>query len=107
MTYYGACLLFFEASTPFLHIRWFMSQFGLDKSRTYFLNSILFAVVFFLCRILFGLTTVFEGFETLYQHKSQIEVPVCIFISIAAVLMNSLNIYWFSKIVKAAWNPKQ
>ena len=102
MTYYGASLLMFEASTPFLNLRWFLGQFGWTKSALYMVNTILFATVFFLARIIYGISTCYEGLETLYEFKAEVEIPVFVFIVIAAFSMNFLNLYWFFKIIKAA-----
>lgn len=50
----GAGFLLWELSTPFVHLRWLLHKSGRDKQRIYAVNGLLMAVVFFLCRPVWG-----------------------------------------------------
>lgn len=50
----GAGFLLWELSTPFVHLRWLLHKSGRDKQRIYVVNGLLMAVVFFLCRPVWG-----------------------------------------------------
>ena len=52
--YMGIISLFFEASTPFLHIRQGLIQSGNGSGLLFQMTQMLFAVLFFLVRIVFG-----------------------------------------------------
>ena len=107
MTYYGAGLLLFEASTPFLHLRWFLLQLGWDrKSRLSRVNSLVFAVTFFVSRIIWGFYLCLEGFIYLQGFKERVGPVVFYFTHIAGFLLNLLNLYWFTIIVRNALNLK-
>lgn len=50
---FGVMLLFTEASTIFVNIRWFMFTYGDTSSIWYAVNALTAFVVFFVCRIMF------------------------------------------------------
>ena len=54
LLYYAARLLFFELSTPFVQIRWFLHSLGLQKTKLYKMNGIAMIASFFVCRIFWG-----------------------------------------------------
>ena len=100
MTFHGAGLLMFEASTPFLHFRWFLLQLGFSKSRLYLWSSLAFAATFFVSRIIWGFFISIQGLIFLQDFKDQVGMPVFYFTHLAGLTLNLLNLYWFTIIIR-------
>jgi hypothetical protein len=106
MNWLGAGFLLWELSTPFMHARWFLYKIGRDKSAIYPLNALTGMLVFFLCRNCFGpwLSWQFlrQSSAALVTARGERELwmPSIWFFRVAVVVLNGLNAYWFSKMVK-------
>ncbi|KAG2453358.1 hypothetical protein HYH02_001582 [Chlamydomonas schloesseri] len=105
--YHGAAFLQWELSTTFVHLRWFMYKAGLANTTVYVLNGIAMVAVFFACRIAWGYieSVVLVGDvlrERWVPGGSPFPVGGTVGYCIAAVVMNSLNTYWFYKMFTAA-----
>lgn len=91
-------LLLFEASTPFLHIRSLLLEYGYGKSRIANLNNLVFLLVFGYVRLFRGIPIIVQMCYELIISKS-LSKPVIVFFVTAGIAMSTLNIYWFSKIL--------
>lgn len=98
-----------ELSTPFLNLRW---QYRKHRtSQIYTISQIMFAVLFFLCRILVGTGLVWaSGLRMLPGYIAeqpsllrQVHLSMQLF---ACTLSRGLNLYWFWKIVKIVMGGK-
>ncbi|GIL84488.1 hypothetical protein Vretifemale_13150 [Volvox reticuliferus] len=104
--YYAPVFLMWEVSTPCVHLRWFMYKAGLANSVWYLVNGLMMIVAFFACRILWGyigsyyLVTDVVGEQ--YRPGSPFPVAATMGYCLAAVVMNTLNTYWFLKMTVAA-----
>ncbi|KAI8821190.1 TLC domain-containing protein [Chytriomyces cf. hyalinus JEL632] len=97
--YYGAVFIMYELSTPFLNIHWMCDKVGWTGSTLQFVNGILLLAVFFACRLVFGLYQSFNFFVSLYEQFDQIPLHLVVIYSICNFVLNSLNIFWFFKMV--------
>lgn len=105
--------LFFEASTPFLNVHWFVTHLpaGLIPSWLELLNGVCLLFTFFSVRIVWGFyyAGVF-ALDALYYDTSELQplwVPLLMLGS--NLTLDTLNVYWFSKMLKLAarkLNPK-
>ena len=99
LVYYGCCVFLFEYSTPFLNIRTFLYNKGLGSSTIYAINNAVFALMFMLSRIVYGIPLCLSmALWTYHQH-----FPIYIrYIMISAPLASmTLNTLWFKSIVGA------
>eukprot|EP00658_Telonema_sp_P-2_P039758 TRINITY_DN283_c0_g3_i2.p1 TRINITY_DN283_c0_g3~~TRINITY_DN283_c0_g3_i2.p1 ORF type:complete len:208 (-),score=30.60 TRINITY_DN283_c0_g3_i2:80-703(-) len=98
--YYGTFFLLWEASTPFLNMRWFLLQYGMKDTPIYFWNGLLLVLSFFIVRICLGLLVSYDFHTTSYELFLKGDLPwqTIVVLSIANVVLNSLNIYWLSLI---------
>lgn len=100
--------LIFEASTPFVNINWYISQLSRTSSKpvvpAWFnvLNGILLIGVFFLVRIVWGFTAILLLLREMWKVWDQ--VPQWLLLSIIGIniLLDSLNVFWLSKMIKIA-----
>ncbi|KAG2438784.1 hypothetical protein HXX76_005325 [Chlamydomonas incerta] len=105
--YHGAAFLQWELSTTFVHLRWFMYKMGWANTRAYVLNGVSMVLVFFGCRIVWGYieSVVLVGDvlrERWVPGGSPFPVGGTVGYCVAAVVMNTLNTYWFYKMLTAA-----
>ena len=138
LSYFAATFLLFEASTPFVYLRWALSAAGGErgkKSRAYTLCGLAMVSSFFVARIVFGLKFALEFWSSclaemreplpLLPLSSSSGLPgsavggggekgleggggknipaLALALCLAAnVAMNSLNLFWFSKMLSGA-----
>ncbi|XP_066295582.1 TLC domain-containing protein 4-B-like [Branchiostoma lanceolatum] len=101
--YYGNLGMMTEMSSPFLNLRHILHNMGQKTSLLYKVNGVVLLVVFFICRILtiplwFSLRK-HLGTDELYEVG--FGVLSSFFVIIPFVYL--LNIFWFSKICRAAY----
>ncbi|XP_066295295.1 TLC domain-containing protein 4-B-like [Branchiostoma lanceolatum] len=101
--YYGNLSLMTELSSPFLNLRHILHNMGQKTSLLYKVNGVVLLVVFFICRILtiplwFSLRK-HLGTDKLYE----VGIGVQIGLYVIFPLLNLLNVFWFSKICRAAY----
>ena len=83
-------------SDPFKRICWFLTTAGYEKrSRIYVGNAVLYTTVFFLCRIAAIPVYLYLFIPTYLQLDKTLIFTI---LSVASVLFNLLNIYWFIKL---------
>jgi hypothetical protein len=94
-----------ELSTPFMHFRWFLYKIGKDTTKLYEHNALAGMAVFFLCRILWGnfLSILFwvDSIRVLATPAGATLPMTAIWVyRLSTLVMNALNAWWFSKMVK-------
>ncbi|KAI9365443.1 TLC domain-containing protein [Zopfochytrium polystomum] len=95
--YYGAVFLMFELSTPFLNAHWILTKMGILGPRLKNILQALVYIIFFFARILFGLYQSFQYFGDVRAKWDHIPFFIVVMYSIANVVLNSLNLFWFFK----------
>ncbi|KAF4122385.1 TLC domain [Geosmithia morbida] len=121
VNYYSCIFILWELSTPFLNIHWFMDKVNMTGSSAQLYNGIMLLSTFFTCRIVFGTYNSYRVmgdmlravFSTPGLHKSEspfmafadYEFTVPVWAALAYLgsnlTLNSLNFYWFVKMVSA------
>lgn len=106
IVYYAPHFLLFELSTPFLNIHWFSSHLpaGLVPSWIVTINGILLLITFFSARIIWGFYQAFYFALEVFSVKNRTAVPLWLPITILTsnMTLNTLNVYWFSKMIQLA-----
>ncbi|KAK9484136.1 TLC domain-containing protein [Lipomyces starkeyi] len=103
LMYYGPIFLYFELSTPFLNVHWFAGHLpsGTISETVQVVNGILLLVTFFSARLVCGFYSIgrvaFDAWAVL--DKMPFWLPSVVLTS--NLSLNCLNIYWFSKMIKA------
>ncbi|EFJ41140.1 hypothetical protein VOLCADRAFT_98909 [Volvox carteri f. nagariensis] len=104
--FHGAAFLMWEISTPFVHFRWLMYKIGMANSVLYLVNGLLMIVAFFGCRNVWGYfqsyILVSDVVRERYRPDSPFPAAATVGYCFVAVVMNTLNTYWFVKMVAAA-----
>ncbi|KAF9111008.1 hypothetical protein BGX27_005514 [Mortierella sp. AM989] len=101
LQYYGSVFLMFELSTPFLNIHWFMDKLGMTGTIYQLINGIILLALFLGVRIVFGIYMSYQTYQTAILVVDQIPWHLIIVYSVANVVLNSLNIYWFYKMIES------
>ncbi|OCF32604.1 hypothetical protein I317_00373 [Kwoniella heveanensis CBS 569] len=99
---FGPPFLLWELSTPLLNIHWFMDKSGLStRYPTFFLvNALLFMLVFFLARIVYGGANSVLFFQTMWTERHRIPLHLHLIYCTGNLALNGLNWLWFSKMLK-------
>ncbi|CAH1247402.1 TMEM56 [Branchiostoma lanceolatum] len=94
--------LYYEASTPFVHLRSILSKLGWKHTSLYTVNGLVLMTVFFLCRVAI-IPVYWRTVYLLYTDGSfpQIDAFVYYLMLYGRVVFDILNVYWFSLMVKA------
>ena len=87
------CLLTMEVSNPFMHGRFLMKELGIKDTPLNVANDVLFAAIFFLCRILLGPVQV---------HAMLVDDRTPLPVKAGGVGIQLISFYWFYLIVKMA-----
>ncbi|TPX71104.1 hypothetical protein SpCBS45565_g01328 [Spizellomyces sp. 'palustris'] len=101
LMYFGAVFLMFELSTPFLNIHWFCDKTSRTGTKLQLVNGMILLIVFFVARICFGFYSSADFFVTVYHRRHEIPIVNIAVYSIANILLNALNVHWFSKMIRA------
>lgn len=101
----GAGYLLWELSTPFMHLRWVLYKIGKANTALYKYNALAGILIFFLCRVVWGngLSLWFwvDSFRALKTPQgADLSMPSIWFYRLCTVVLNGLNAWWFSKMVK-------
>lgn len=103
---YGCAFLLWECSTPFTQFRWLLSKMGLGESKIYVVNGFLMMFTFFLCRICFGTFMSVTYFIKSSSYLSSPDAKISAFViwqfRAICLILNGLNYWWFSKMVRIA-----
>lgn len=94
-------LLLFESSTPFLHIRFLLIEYGYGKTLIAKLNNLIFLLTFAYFRLYLGIPIIIKMCYNLIIEKP-LSISMIGFFIMSGIAMTILNIYWFIKIVKNA-----
>jgi hypothetical protein len=91
-----------EITTPFLHVRWFLSKLGMKQTLLYRANGLAFSVLFILVRG--ALMTVmyyriWSRMPNLLYHKG---CPACTVVMTSAWAFQALQYIWCVKVVTSA-----
>ena len=111
MHYQGAAFLLWECSTPFLYLRWLLIKARADiidprrKKVWQDRANVLFALAFFLCRIVGGPMQSLEFYRASSWDigrggAGRIPVGALYAYRVAMVVLNGLNYFWFSVILR-------
>lgn len=98
---FGPAFLFFEASTPFLNIHWYLDKFGMTGSRLQIANGLVLLATFFFVRGLWGWYMAYDVFSTLYRRRDEVSWALSGIYFFSNMSLNMLNIYWFAKMIEA------
>ncbi|KAJ3147282.1 hypothetical protein HDU86_008049 [Geranomyces michiganensis] len=101
LMYFGAPFLMFELSTPFLNIHWFCDKTGRTGSTLQKANGAILIVTFFLARIVFGFMNSYDFILTCLARMDEIPLHYVYFYGAANILLNALNVFWFSQMIKS------
>ncbi|KAG2489948.1 hypothetical protein HYH03_011579 [Edaphochlamys debaryana] len=103
--YHAAGFLMWEISTPFVNLRWFMYKAGWAHVPLYLANGMAMIAVFFGCRIAWGFPESFTLAKDVLAQRfpgSPFPAAATAGYCAAAVIMCSLNSFWFYKMLSAA-----
>lgn len=107
LQYFGGMVLLWEASTPLLYARWMMLKSRRHESRWMPLVNYAFMTLFFLVRIVWA-PMVYRTFfnavgedQALHPERAMSRFTSNLF-WVGFIIMGSLNLYWFSMMVRAA-----
>eukprot|EP00164_Ancoracysta_twista_P004643 GFYU01006271.1.p1 GENE.GFYU01006271.1~~GFYU01006271.1.p1 ORF type:complete len:293 (+),score=48.11 GFYU01006271.1:115-879(+) len=102
--YYGAVFLFFEASTPFLNLRWWLLTSGMKNTKLYIYNGLILIAVFFWARLWRGVpeSIRFLTFVAEVQSKDMAHPAIVWTLGFINILLNSLNVFWLTVLVRGA-----
>jgi hypothetical protein len=89
-----------ELSTAFINLRWYLHAFNLKDTKLYLYNGFIILVTFGLTRIV----TLFPIWYLLYSAPNdykwrQVDIEYKIFVIVASLGLDSLNIYWYYRIL--------
>ncbi|KAJ3105285.1 kinesin motor protein cin8 [Phlyctochytrium bullatum] len=112
LQYYGAVFLMFELSTPFLNIHYFCDKFGYTGTTLQLVNGIILLIMFFGARLCFGFYWSYQfygngvfpdmadpGAVSMFANMDRVPRHLFLIYGIANVLLNSLNVFWFYKMI--------
>lgn len=102
LMYFAIRFLIFEVSTIFLNFHWFMDKLGKSGGILHNINSLLLLSAFFFIRIIYGFSESLNYYRVMYENLAQFHPLTIAFLTSANVALNSLNVLWFSKMLRAA-----
>lgn len=104
-TWYMAALLVSEASTPFVNLRAWLLASSMENSRWYTANGVALFIVFFVCRILLGISFLvhiawawYELVEDHWDRRTPTELAVLFGLTALFAAHAALNFFWFHRI---------
>jgi len=97
--YYGLCFLLYEMSTPFLNINWFFDKFQMTGTIPQLFNGIILVLTFGFIRLIFGFFISLQFYLSVFEVLDQVEPFFIALYSIANIVLNSLNVYWFTLMI--------
>ncbi|XP_078614485.1 TLC domain-containing protein 4-like [Branchiostoma floridae x Branchiostoma japonicum] len=97
----GAAFLVFEASSPFVHLRSLLNILSEKTNRLYTVTGRLMTAVFFICRVA-TIPTFWYHVYMWYKDGvlQKITWPLVHMVASARLVIDSLNVYWFSLMMK-------
>ncbi|KZF25262.1 DUF887-domain-containing protein [Xylona heveae TC161] len=108
VNYYGPTFILYELSSPFLNFHWFFDKLNMTGSRPQLYNGILLLASFFCCRIIWGTYQSGRIFMDMFRailmrFSGDMHLPLWLAVTYLSsnVVLNSLNYYWFNKMIDA------
>ncbi|KAI9857492.1 MAG: hypothetical protein M1813_008242 [Trichoglossum hirsutum] len=126
--YYGPTFILYELSSPFLNFHWFFDKLHMTGSKAQLYNGLMLLATFFSCRLVWGTYQSIRVYQDVWAalqnpgpgyrrssasaagdeddmmrfSGSQV-VPVWLAITYLGsnVILNTLNFYWFGKMIEA------
>ncbi|KAF9991980.1 hypothetical protein BGZ79_003688 [Entomortierella chlamydospora] len=78
-----------------------MDKLGMTGTTYQLINGIILLLLFLCVRIMFGIYMSYQTYQTAMLVIDQIPWHLIIVYSLANVVLNSLNIYWFYKMIES------
>ncbi|ORZ29668.1 TLC domain-domain-containing protein [Catenaria anguillulae PL171] len=100
LLYFGSIFLLYELSTPFLNAHWFMDKTGWAGTKLQLANGLVFLATFFTARIALGFYSSYHFFVAMVHVFDRIPLGLFLLYSVANVILNSLNVYWFMAMIR-------
>ncbi|KAK7693807.1 hypothetical protein QCA50_003379 [Cerrena zonata] len=97
--FYSPRFLLWELSTPFLNIHWCLDKLGKTGSTLQYINGIILLSTFFSVRICYGWYMSYGFMHTLWEVKDQVPKVFTYTLFAGNIILNSLNLFWFSKMI--------
>lgn len=99
-----ASFLSFELSTPFVNVNWFANKLptGAIPNWVIAVNGLLLIVVFFFVRIVWGFYAIYWVLCEFWKYRDQVPVVLCVIVVILNVGLDTLNVFWFQKMIQIA-----
>ncbi|KAI5962828.1 hypothetical protein KGF57_001397 [Candida theae] len=96
--------LVFELSTPFVNLNWYASRMpeGTFSEKFVIVNGLLLMIVFFMVRIVWGFYAAVQLAIDMSYSLDQINNAIPAIILLLNFGMDSLNVFWFYKMVRIA-----
>lgn len=93
---YLMLLMLFEISTPFLHMRWWLIDYGYKQSLLYKVNGLILVFTFTLFRLVIGTPVLFKMVMDLHTEPEmhRHDLPMRITFTVAPLTMVMLNTTW-------------
>ncbi|CCU75269.1 unnamed protein product [Blumeria hordei] len=119
--YYGCVFMLYELSTPFLNIHWFFDKLGMTGTKAQLYNGLVLLGVFFSARLVWGTYAslgLYQDVMFAWKIRSNTNLPVqseimkygydralplwlILLYLFGHIALNTLNIYWFNKMLDA------
>lgn len=100
VAYYAPRFLLWELSTPFLNVHWILDKLNMTGSNLQFINGIVLLATFFCARIAYGWYLSYHFWGTLIETWGQVPLPIVGFLALGNVTLNTLNLIWFSRMIR-------
>jgi hypothetical protein len=122
VNFYSTTFILYELSSPFLNFHWFFDKLNMTGSRAQLINGLLLLATFFCCRLVWGTYQSVRVYQDIWaalhhqpspssplrasdpeiMHFATVEhVPVYLALLYLGsnLVLNTLNFYWFRKMI--------
>jgi len=99
LAYYAVRCLFWEMSTFFLNIHWFLDKTGHTGSTFQLINGVFLILSFFGVRIVWGGYISYNFFHTLCDVSHELPGLYIAIYGLGNILLQALNWFWFGKMI--------
>ncbi|KAF8559660.1 DUF887-domain-containing protein [Imleria badia] len=99
--YYVVRFLFWEVSTIFLNLNWFLDKTGKTGSRLQLVNGIALLGSFFCVRLVWGGKMSYDFFVTLNGVYTELPLVYIMVYGTSNLMLQGLNWFWFTKMIAA------
>ncbi|CAK8689638.1 unnamed protein product [Clavelina lepadiformis] len=103
LLYFANFRLLAEISTPFVNARWCLATLNMKDNKLYFINGVLMAAVFFLCRIAIMPFFYYMAWQVISTESYQrVSFPIHVSWLGICLMLDVFNCIWFDKMVRGA-----